>query len=128
MTPERAKWWGSLPAEEKRVRCIIKHFEEDVKLAKAVLKRHHEACAAKVCMQTRKRAIKALRKQIAVRPWERKDVHSLHCPRCWNWIYANCYKPLYCDRCGQKLRWDYEKFVVRYYFTCVFSFYNWFLF
>ena len=104
MTLKRQKWWDSLPAEEKLIRCIIKHFEEDVKLAKAVLKRHHEACAAKVCMQTRKRAIKALRKQIAQYPY-RKDTHRVHCPNCWVWI-VECYnEPPYCNRCGQKLRW-----------------------
>ena len=110
MTPERQKWWNSLPAEEKLIRCIMKHFEEDVKLAKAVLKRHHEACAAKVCMQTRKRAIKALRKQIAMRPIS--DVWNDHyCPCCDNFVWQpeeGDYfggPPKYCEDCGQKLRW-----------------------
>lgn len=103
MTPERAKWWDSLPEEEMLIRFIIKHFEEDVKLAKAVLKRHHEAYAAKVCMQTRKRAIKALRKQIAMRPVVDKTKLSPYlCPQCHNGLmmYLLC-----CGFCGQKLRW-----------------------
>lgn len=62
--------------------------------------------AGKDELRDTKRAIKALRKQTAMRPWERKDVHSLHCPRCWDWIYSNDYKHPYCDLCGQKLRWD----------------------
>lgn len=98
MTPARQRWWDSLAAEEKEIRCIIKHFEEDVKLAKAVLKRHHEACAAKVCMQTRKRAIKALRKQIAMRPISYGD--HWKCPRCGRAVHYD-----YCKDCGQKLRW-----------------------
>ena len=105
MTPERAKWYDSLPTEEKRVRYVIDYYKENIKFAKAVLKRNREAYQAKVCMQERKQAIKALRKQIAMRPWERKDVHSLHCPRCRGWIYSNDYKHPYCDLCGQKLRW-----------------------
>lgn len=104
MTPERQEWWNSLPAKEKLIRCIIKHFEEDVKLAKAVLKRHHEACAAKVCMQTRKRAIKALRKQIAMRPiWTATLLGNFYkCPRCIKNVWGN-YQ--HCPECGQKLRW-----------------------
>ena len=108
MTPERQKWWNSLPEEEKLIRCIIKHFEEDVKLAKAVLKRHHEACAAKVCMQTRKRAIKALRKQIGMCPQVVlfSDVlvrqPRLKCPCCSRRFILHT---PYCARCGQKLRW-----------------------
>lgn len=105
MTPERKVWWDSLPTEEKRVRYVIAYCKQNIKFAKAILKRHHESYQAKVCIQERKQAIKALRKQIAMRPRERKDVHSLHCPRCWDWIYSNNYKPPYCDRCGQKLRW-----------------------
>ena len=110
MTPERQKWWNSLPAEEKLIRCIIKHFEEDVKLAKAVLKRHHETCAAKVCMQTRKRAIKALRKQIAMRPITDGEIlASYDCPVCNNTVdegFPGFRLPdEYCRYCGQKLRW-----------------------
>lgn len=106
MTPERQKWWDSLPKEEKRVRYVIAYYKENIKFAKAILERNNEAYQAKVCMQEHKQAIKALRKQIAMQPWERKDVHSLHCPRCWDWIYCNDYKHPYCDLCGQKLRWD----------------------
>lgn len=106
MTPERAKWWDCLPTEEKRVRYVIAYYKENIKFAKAILKRNHESYQAKVCMQEHKQAIKALRKQIAMRPRERKDVHSIYCPCCWAWIYANEYKPPYCNRCGQKLRWE----------------------
>lgn len=110
MTPERAKWWDSLPEEEMLIRFIIKHFEEDVKLAKAVLKRHHEAYAAKVCMQTRKRAIKALRKQIAMRPITKHSLYVFYtCPLCEENLYEGFLgirlPDKYCRHCGQKLRW-----------------------
>lgn len=108
MTPERAKWWDSLPTEEKRVRMNIKNLRKPIKAAKKALRVYHELndCLYKEIICENKQIIQALRKQIAMRPWERKDVHSLHCPRCRGWIYSNDYKHPYCDLCGQKLRWE----------------------
>lgn len=37
MTPERQKWWDSLPKEEKQVRLAIKKFETDIKWRKNIL-------------------------------------------------------------------------------------------
>ena len=107
MTPERQKWWDSLPAEEKRVRRDIKELRTQIAWHKIGLNSScgHETEMRKFALRMNKRIIKALRKQIAMRPRERKDVHSIYCPCCWAWIYANDYKPPYCNRCGQKLRW-----------------------
>lgn len=109
MTPERKAWWDSLPAEEKRVRIAIAWQEGELYDHKLLLNNKNFAplnpWQVKLAIKCIKRAIKALRKQIAMRPWERKDVHSLHCPRCRGWIYSNDYKHPYCDLCGQKLRW-----------------------
>ena len=107
MTPERKAWWDCLPTEEKRVRKNIKSERKTIKAAKKALKVYHELddYVYKKIIRENKQIIKALRKQIAMRPWERKAVHSIHCPCCWTWIYANDYKPPYCERCGQRLRW-----------------------
>ena len=35
MTPERQRWWDSLPAEEKYIRKLIKQLEDDKKRHKA---------------------------------------------------------------------------------------------
>lgn len=109
MTPERKEWWDSLPAEEKRVRIAIAWQEGELYDHKLLLNNKNFAplnpWQVKLAIKCIKRAIKSLRKQIAMRPRERKDVHSIYCPCCWAWIYANEYKPPYCNRCGQKLRW-----------------------
>lgn len=108
MTPERKAWWDCLPTEEKRVRQQIKNIKERISLNKQdmPLAYGHLKELTKLMIHDRKCIIKALRKQIAMKPWERKGVHPIHCPCCWTRIYANGYKPPYCDRCGQKLRWD----------------------
>lgn len=36
MTPERQRWWDSLPAEEKYIRKLIKHLEDDKKGTKPI--------------------------------------------------------------------------------------------
>ena len=108
MTPQRAKWWAELPGEEKRVRLETKECKRKIKWIKEELPHSfgHYREAIKDGLRRNKILINALRKQIAMKPWERKGVHPIHCPCCWTWIYANGYKPPYCDRCGQKLRWD----------------------
>lgn len=80
MTPERQKWWDSLPTEEKYIRKRIKRLEDD------------------------KMTIKLLRKQIAMRPivFKYPGYKSYECPRCREG--AITYLP-HCSMCGQKLRW-----------------------
>ena len=105
MTPERQKWWDSLPAEEKRVRMDIELCKKQIKWHKQNLRwvvLTGDDC--KIIINFNKRIIKALRKQIAQYPY-RKDTHRVHCPNCWVWI-VECYnEPPYCKYCGQKLRW-----------------------
>lgn len=106
MTPERQRWWDSLPTEEKRVRLDIKELRTQIAWHKIGLKSSygHETEMRKFALRMNKRLIKALRKQIAQYPY-RKDTHRVHCPNCWVWI-VECYnEPPYCKYCGQKLRW-----------------------
>lgn len=107
MTPRRQKWWENLPAEEQRARKFIEWQRELIKQWKGLLNSDitWSHAYAKEQIREPKRAIKALRKQIAMQPWTHKKIHSLHCPRCGRRIYATNYKPLYCDLCGQRLDW-----------------------
>lgn len=106
MTPERQKWWDSLPGYEKQARNAIKESKRKIKWAKEELPGSfgYYGEAMKDGLRRNKFLIKALRKQIAQYPY-RKDTHRVHCPNCWVWI-VECYnEPPYCKYCGQKLRW-----------------------
>lgn len=103
MTPERQRWWDSLPKEEKRVRRSIKLHKEFIKDDKEILNTKI-FCNAKDCksrIREAKKAIKALRKQIAQRPRPWSSKKFLVCPCCRKWVYEQTY----CKLCGQKLRW-----------------------
>ena len=115
MTPERQKWWDSLPAEEKRVRKNIKSERKPIKAAKKALKVYHELndYVYKKIIRENKQIIKALRKQIAMRvisdEWDDR-----YCPCCNNFVWRpedGDYfgePPKYCEDCGQKLRCDWQ--------------------
>lgn len=107
MTPERHKWWNSLPKEEKQVRLAIKKFETDIKWRK----KHftgglfYTSDQQKSYIAMGKHAIKALRKQIAQRPVMRTQpptASPYKCPCCG----ASLMYLLRCAECGQKLRWE----------------------
>lgn len=100
MTPERKAWWDSLPKEEKRVREDIDEFKRMIKHNKKHLIPY--VAFAKYCIRYSKKAIKALRKQIAQRPRPWSSKKFLVCPCCRKWVY----KQTYCKMCGQKLRWN----------------------
>lgn len=102
MTPERQKWWDSLPKEEKRVRMDIDEFKRMIRHNKKHLIPY--VAFAKYCIRYNKKAIKALRKQIAMRPivFKYPGYKSYECPRCREG--AITYLP-HCSMCGQKLRW-----------------------
>lgn len=99
MTPERQKWWDSLPKEEKRVREDIDEFKRMIEYHKKHLIPY--VAFAKYCIRYNKKAIKALRKQIAMRPRLWSSEKFLVCPCCRKWVYEQTY----CKMCGQKLRW-----------------------
>ena len=102
MTPERQKWWDSLPAEEKRVREDIDEFKRMIRHDKKHLIPY--VAFAKYCIRYSKKAIKALRKEIAQRPVIRTQpptASPYKCPRCG----ASLMYLLRCVKCGQKLRW-----------------------
>ncbi len=103
MTPERQKWWDSLPAEEKRVRLAIKKFETDIKWRKKHFSGglFYTSDQQKSYIAMGKHTIKALRKQIAQRPRPWSSKKFLVCPCCRKWVYEQTY----CKMCGQKLRW-----------------------
>ena len=106
MTPERKAWWNSLPTEEKRVRCEIKELRTQIAWHKIGLNSScgHETEMRKFALRMNKRIIKALRKQIAMRPivFKYPGYKSYECPRCREG--AITYLP-HCSMCGQKLRW-----------------------
>lgn len=100
MTPERKKWWDSLPAEEKRVRSFIAAEKSTIKVAKATI--NSEDCDVdyeKNAIRASKQLLKLLRKQIAMRPISYGD--HWKCPRCGRAVHYD-----YCKDCGQKLRWQ----------------------
>lgn len=105
MTPERQKWWDSLPKEEKRVRLAIEKERRYMSLYK-----NDGALNISGFIKYQKLLIKNLRKQLAMRPI--KDQHEWYevclCPRCFEMVYnfSPYNKPdEYCHGCGQKLRW-----------------------
>lgn len=106
MTPERQKWWNSLPKEEKRVRRSIKLHKEFIKDDKEILNTKI-FCNVKDCksrIHEAKKIIKALRKEIAQRPVMRTQpptASPYKCPGCG----ASLMYLLRCVKCGQKLRW-----------------------
>lgn len=106
MTPERQKWWESLPKEEKQVRLAIKKFETDIKWRKKHFSGglFYTSDQQKSYIAMGKHTIKALRKQIAMRPivFKYPGYKSYECPRCREG--AITYLP-HCSMCGQKLRW-----------------------
>lgn len=88
MTPERRRWWSNLPAEEKQVRLAIKKFETDIKWRKKHFSGglFYTSDQQKSYIAMGKHTIKALRKQIAMRPrlWSSKKF--LVCPCCRKWF------------------------------------------
>lgn len=106
MTPERQRWWDSLPAEEKRVRRDIKELRTQIAWHKIGLNSScgHETEMRKFALRMNKRIIKALRKEIAQRPVMRTQpptASPYKCPCCG----ASLMYLLRCVECGQKLRW-----------------------
>ena len=99
MTSERQKWWDSLPAEEKYLRKLIKHLEDDKKRHKANIGFNPLGNLWRLCVKDDKMTIKLLRKQIAMRPISYGD--HWKCPRCGRAVHYD-----YCKDCGQKLRWQ----------------------
>lgn len=106
MTPKRQKWWDSLPGYEKQARNAIKESKRKIKWAKEELRHSfgHYGEAMKDGLRRNKFLIKALRKQIAMRPivFKYPGYKSYECPRCREG--AITYLP-HCSMCGQKLRW-----------------------
>lgn len=99
MTPERQKWWDSLPAEEKYIRKLIKHLEDDKKRHKANIGFNSLGNLWRLCVKDDKMTIKLLRKLIAMCPISYGD--HWKCPRCGRAVHYD-----YCKDCGQKLRWQ----------------------
>lgn len=115
MTPERKAWWDSLPKEERKVREQIKFLQENIKIYKtrfdfiwyefedtAIQQMHISFTREEIYRN--KYLIKALRKQIAMRPYVLKTTigNFDKCPCCS--VRLIKYFP-HCACCGQKLRW-----------------------
>ena len=103
MTPERKAWWDSLPKEEKFIRKLISHRIKELKRHKANIGFNPLGNLWRGCVKDDKMIIKALRKQIAMRPITIKigDIDFVCCPKCKHEVFE-----YYCEQCGQKLRWD----------------------
>ena len=101
MTLERQKWWDSLPKEERLVRLAIKKEKQYFSLYKS-----EAASTVNIWdfIKYQKLLIKALRKQIAMRPYVLKTTigNFDKCPCCS--VRLIKYFP-HCACCGQKLRW-----------------------
>lgn len=81
MTPERQMWWDNLPAEEKQVRQAIKRVKCDISFAKFVIKNSNMNIISRwhyrKVISHQKILLKALRKQIAMRPVIKKSLKCL---------------------------------------------------
>ena len=107
MTPERKAWWDSLPREEKEIRLAIAWQESELHDCKALLNGSKfvflTPLEAWQTIKNSKQTIKALRKQIAMRPITVRvgNIDFICCPKCKHEVSEPC-----CEQCGQKLRWD----------------------
>lgn len=101
MTPERQKWWDSLPTEERLVRLAIKKEKQYLSLYKS-----EAASTVNIWdfIKYQKLLIKALRKQIAMNIQLRNDFRNNRYFACAN-CKAEIHSDFYCWHCGQKLRW-----------------------
>lgn len=103
MTPKRRKWWDSLPTEEKRVRLAIVWQEIELYDYKFILnEKGGRLLNTRLAIKRIKSTIKALRKQIAMRPLDNCGACG-RCPTCTGLVIKienDC-----CPECGQKLRW-----------------------
>lgn len=100
MTHERQKWWDGLPKEERLVRLAIKKEKQYLSLYKS-----EAASTVNIWdfIKYQKLLIKALRKQIAMRPLKIavERTYFIGCPKCKQEVCKN-----HCENCGQKLRWE----------------------
>lgn len=113
MTPERQKWYDSLSQEEKRVRRDIADFKTAIKNSKASLNNSAGYSGFEKCsIRYHKKSIRALRRQIAMRPIvEHLMFDYYYCPSCRRYVeedtgYFIELSDKCCRHCGQKLRWD----------------------
>lgn len=102
MTPERQKWWRTLPVAEKRARLTIKLYKIDIKINKMDLQNSNEDCLKRFYadeINTDKKRIKDLRKRIALNLTADKK-----CPACGQ-FYVFSQRTLKkhntCPNCGQ---------------------------
>lgn len=122
MTPERQKWWDSLPQEEKEIRKIIKKSKHQIHSYKQEMTTVLTDCkkngwpissitekifdSYKREMRTAKLFIKILRKSIAMRTIKEDDVRC--CPKCAHVFVKDKIRGIFtvpnaCPDCGQKL-------------------------
>lgn len=94
MTPERAKWYDSLPPEEKMTRIHLGYFKHSLSVQKERLadlniepSNQDEIQQCKGGIRATKVSIKALRKQIAMRPIvEHLMFDYYYCPSCRSYV------------------------------------------
>lgn len=106
MTPERVIWLYNLSREEKRVRVDIADFKIAIKNSKASLNNSNGFPGFEKCsIRYHKKSIRALRRQIGLRPLGRNGLFDPTgtCPRCRGLVIRREHDC--CAECGQKLRW-----------------------
>ncbi len=108
MTPERKAWWDSLPAEEKQARQKMAAQQAKIYYLKSLMNNelivNRNACMNGI--RNSKYIIKALRKQLSMRPVTKKEFKMFrYCPICDCILNVSKARP-FCDKCGQKLRWE----------------------
>lgn len=110
MTPERQKWWDSLPANEKELRESLKIHRNLLSFNKAELTNNKDSAYISKFVRREKVLIKAIRHELERgngAKVKRNAEGELYCDNCCHFIqrYDN-YCANYCTVCGKKLRWD----------------------
>ena len=91
MTPERKKWWDSLPKEERLVRLAIVWQKDELHDHKFTFNIKNftplNPWQVKMAIKCIKQAIKALRKEIGMSPISYGD--HWKCPRCGRAVHQD---------------------------------------
>ena len=103
MTPERKAWLDSLPREEKIIRESLKNRKLSLKGCKRQLGLRICRAHYKNRIKQEKILLKALRKQIAMRPANAVSGICGDCPACRGFVIRR--ENDFCPECGQKIRW-----------------------
>ncbi len=105
MTPERQKWWDSLPTNERELRVALDTNRRMLSLAKGLLTDFKGIIRFEEAVRKQKLIIKALKHELdrsKVAKVKKSAAGEFYCDNCCQFVqrYDN-----YCAVCGRKLRW-----------------------